>query len=42
MNHVIRPVRPDEWPRTRELRLDALRDPAAGWAWAPELAVERP
>ncbi|MFI6704317.1 GNAT family N-acetyltransferase [Streptomyces sp. NPDC050509] len=44
MNHVIRTVRPDEWPRTRELRLDALRDPAAPVAFLEtyEQAVEHP
>ncbi|MBB1246684.1 hypothetical protein GL263_24485 [Streptomyces durbertensis] len=26
---AIRPVRPEEWPQVKELRLAALRDPAA-------------
>ncbi|MFE3828796.1 GNAT family N-acetyltransferase [Streptomyces sp. NPDC059092] len=44
MDHVIRAVRPDEWPRTRELRLDALRDPAAPVAFLEtyEAAVAYP
>ncbi|MEE1755534.1 GNAT family N-acetyltransferase [Streptomyces sp. SP18CS02] len=29
MEHLIRPVRADEWREVRDLRLDALRDPAA-------------
>ncbi|WP_329590591.1 GNAT family N-acetyltransferase [Streptomyces sp. NBC_01362] len=29
MEHVIRAVRADEWPLVKELRLAALRDPAA-------------
>ncbi|MGW1200030.1 GNAT family N-acetyltransferase [Streptomyces sp. NPDC002536] len=29
MDHTIRSVRADEWQQTRELRLEALRDPAA-------------
>ncbi|MBT2405295.1 GNAT family N-acetyltransferase [Streptomyces sp. ISL-86] len=27
--HVIRPVRADEWEKVKELRIDALNDPAA-------------
>ncbi|MFE3741398.1 GNAT family N-acetyltransferase [Streptomyces sp. NPDC059096] len=44
MDHVIRPVRPEEWPRTRELRLDALKDPAAPVAFLEtyEQALEYP
>ncbi|WDT92273.1 GNAT family N-acetyltransferase [Streptomyces sp. SCSIO-PteL053] len=29
MDYVMRVVRADEWPQVRQLRLDALRDPAA-------------
>ncbi|MCA1224289.1 GNAT family N-acetyltransferase [Streptomyces sp. 8L] len=29
MDHVIRPVRPDEWRQAKELRLLGLQDPAA-------------
>ncbi|MDX3855844.1 GNAT family N-acetyltransferase [Streptomyces sp. AK02-01A] len=29
MNHVIRPVRADEWAKVREIRLVSLQDPAA-------------
>ncbi|MBM7171387.1 GNAT family N-acetyltransferase [Streptomyces sp. G44] len=29
MDHVVRAVRAEEWPQVRELRLAALRDPAA-------------
>ncbi|MFD5750961.1 GNAT family N-acetyltransferase [Streptomyces sp. NPDC127033] len=44
MDHVIRAVRPGEWARARELRLDALRDPAAPVAFLEtyERAVEYP
>ncbi|MFJ6722591.1 MULTISPECIES: GNAT family N-acetyltransferase [unclassified Streptomyces] len=31
--HVIRPVRRDEWEKAKELRLTALRDPAAAVAF---------
>ncbi|MFJ9816949.1 GNAT family N-acetyltransferase [Streptomyces sp. NPDC101151] len=27
--HTVRPIRPDEWAAVKQLRLDALRDPAA-------------
>lgn len=33
MDYVIRPVRADEWCAARELRLAALRDPAAPLAY---------
>ncbi|MGP4052405.1 GNAT family N-acetyltransferase [Streptomyces sp. 2A115] len=33
MNHVIRSVRPEEWPSAKELRLAALRDPVAHLAF---------
>ncbi|MYV59587.1 GNAT family N-acetyltransferase, partial [Streptomyces sp. SID4931] len=29
MDYVMRVVRADEWPQVRQLRLEALRDPAA-------------
>ncbi|MFI1226903.1 MULTISPECIES: GNAT family N-acetyltransferase [unclassified Streptomyces] len=29
MDYVMRAVRADEWPQARQLRLDALKDPAA-------------
>lgn len=29
MDYVMRSVRADEWPQVRQLRLDALKDPAA-------------
>ncbi|WP_330297234.1 GNAT family N-acetyltransferase [Streptomyces sp. NBC_00503] len=42
--HVIRPVRADEWEKVKELRLAALRDPAAPVAFleTEEAAVGRP
>ncbi|MFD4635626.1 GNAT family N-acetyltransferase [Streptomyces sp. NPDC058284] len=42
--YAVRPVRPDEWPRARELRLAALRDPAAPVAFLEtyEDAAARP
>ena len=33
MIFVVRRVRPDEWERVRDLRLDAVRDPAASIAF---------
>ncbi|MFG3507746.1 GNAT family N-acetyltransferase [Streptomyces sp. NPDC047821] len=44
MEHVIRPVRADEWRKAREIRLAALQDPAAPLAFLDtyEAAVERP
>ncbi|GAA3372865.1 GNAT family N-acetyltransferase [Streptomyces sannanensis] len=33
MDHVIRPVRPDEWRKVKELRLAALADPVAHLAF---------
>ncbi|MGA5167786.1 MULTISPECIES: GNAT family N-acetyltransferase [Streptomyces] len=44
MEHVIRPVRADEWRKARDIRLDALRDPAAPLAFLDtyEAAVGRP
>ncbi|MFD3698419.1 GNAT family N-acetyltransferase [Streptomyces sp. NPDC058646] len=42
--HVIRPVRADEWEKVKELRLAALRDPAAPVAFleTQEAAEGRP
>lgn len=44
MDYVIRPVRADEWRAARELRLAALRDPAAPLAYLEtyEDAVAQP
>jgi GNAT superfamily N-acetyltransferase len=44
MKHVIRSIRPDEWPAVKELRLAALRDPVAHLAFLEtyEDAVGRP
>ncbi|MFF8280284.1 GNAT family N-acetyltransferase [Streptomyces lateritius] len=44
MDHVIRTIRADEWERSREIRLAALRDPVAHIAFLDtyEAAVERP
>ncbi|MCP3821012.1 GNAT family N-acetyltransferase [Streptomyces sp. A3M-1-3] len=44
MEHVIRAVRAEEWPRVRELRIAALEDPAAPVAFLEtrEQAVARP
>ncbi|ORT58942.1 GNAT family N-acetyltransferase [Streptomyces sp. CB03238] len=44
MEHVIRPVRADEWRKAREIRLAALQDPAAPLAFLDtyEAAVARP
>lgn len=33
MTHTIRPVRAEDWPRVKELRLDALRDEVAHLAF---------
>ncbi|MEU6507595.1 GNAT family N-acetyltransferase [Streptomyces sp. NPDC046942] len=43
-DYVIRAIRPDDWPRVKQLRLDALRDPVAGIAFLEtyEDAVGRP
>ncbi|AGS70452.1 GNAT family N-acetyltransferase [Streptomyces collinus] len=43
-DHVVRPIRPDEWAAMKQLRLDALRDPAAPMAFLEtyEDAVDRP
>ncbi|MGW2651316.1 GNAT family N-acetyltransferase [Streptomyces sp. NPDC001393] len=32
-DYVIRAIRPDDWPRVKQLRLDALRDPIAHLAF---------
>ncbi|MFE5200106.1 GNAT family N-acetyltransferase [Streptomyces sp. NPDC056601] len=42
--YVVRPVRPEEWEAVREIRLAALRDPAAPIAFLEtyETAVARP
>ncbi|MFE9839857.1 GNAT family N-acetyltransferase [Streptomyces sp. NPDC005551] len=44
MNHVIRPIRADEWRAVKALRLAALQDPAAPIAFLEtyEDAVARP
>ncbi|MEV8450616.1 GNAT family N-acetyltransferase [Streptomyces parvus] len=44
MDYVTRVVRADEWPQVRQLRLDALRDPAAPVAFLEsyEDAAARP
>ncbi|MEU6221928.1 GNAT family N-acetyltransferase [Streptomyces sp. NPDC047022] len=44
MSHVIRPVRPEEWPAVRELRLTSLQDPVAHLAFLDtyDAAVARP
>lgn len=44
MEHVIRPVRADEWRKAKELRLAALADPAAPVAFleTTEQAVAQP
>ncbi|MFC9856672.1 MULTISPECIES: GNAT family N-acetyltransferase [unclassified Streptomyces] len=44
MDYVIRPVRAEEWPQARELRLAALQDPAAPVAFLDtyENAVAQP
>ncbi|MGW6917826.1 GNAT family N-acetyltransferase [Kitasatospora sp. NPDC054939] len=44
MDHIIRGVRSEDWTRMRELRLDALRDPAAPIAFLEtyEDAAARP
>ncbi|MDN3297361.1 GNAT family N-acetyltransferase [Streptomyces ficellus] len=44
MEYLIRPVRADEWRKAREIRLAALRDPAAPVAFLDtyEAAVARP
>ncbi|MFI5758933.1 GNAT family N-acetyltransferase [Streptomyces sp. NPDC051569] len=43
MNHVLRTVRADEWAKAKEIRLAALRDPAAPVAFLEtyEQAVQR-
>ncbi|WP_225098121.1 GNAT family N-acetyltransferase [Streptomyces sp. CoH27] len=43
-DYIIRAIRPDDWPRVKQLRLDALRDPVAGIAFLEtyEDAVGRP
>lgn len=43
-DYVIRAIRPDEWATVKQLRLDALRDPAAPIAFLEtyEDAVARP
>ncbi|MFF1958329.1 GNAT family N-acetyltransferase [Streptomyces sp. NPDC058220] len=33
MNHVIRAVRPDEWAKVKQIRLESLQDPAAPLAF---------
>ncbi|WP_107309204.1 GNAT family N-acetyltransferase [Streptomyces sp. TP-A0356] len=44
MSHLIRSIRPDEWPVVKELRLTALRDPLAHLAFLEtyEDAVAKP
>ncbi|MFD8599260.1 GNAT family N-acetyltransferase [Kitasatospora sp. NPDC059646] len=44
MDHVIRPTTAEDWPRTKQLRLDALRDPVAHIAFLEtyETAAARP
>ncbi|MEV6648960.1 N-acetyltransferase [Streptomyces sp. NPDC051219] len=44
MEHVIRPVRAEEWAKARDLRIAALEDPAAPIAFLEtrEQAVARP
>ncbi|WP_329135729.1 GNAT family N-acetyltransferase [Streptomyces sp. NBC_00670] len=44
MKHVIRPIRTDEWPAVKRLRLEALQDPLAHLAFLEtyENAVARP
>src|SRR5262245_32478995 len=32
-DYVIRAIRPEDWPRVKQLRLDALRDPVAHLAF---------
>ncbi|MFF5448287.1 GNAT family N-acetyltransferase [Streptomyces sp. NPDC012888] len=41
MQHVIRPVRADEWEQVKELRLAALADPAAPIAFLDDLESAR-
>ncbi|WP_330458620.1 GNAT family N-acetyltransferase [Streptomyces sp. NBC_00820] len=43
-DYVVRAIRPEEWATVRQLRLDALRDPAAPIAFLEtyEVAVDRP
>ncbi|MEV6395709.1 GNAT family N-acetyltransferase [Streptomyces sp. NPDC051907] len=44
MDHVIRAVRAEEWAKAREIRLAALQDPAAPFAFLEtyEQAVQKP
>ncbi|MFF5938801.1 GNAT family N-acetyltransferase [Streptomyces sp. NPDC012508] len=44
MDYLIRVIRADEWEKTREIRLAALRDPVAKIAFldTPEAAAGRP
>ncbi|NEE12899.1 GNAT family N-acetyltransferase, partial [Streptomyces sp. SID7499] len=44
MDYVMRTARADEWPQVRQLRLDALKDPAAPVAFLEsyEEAVAKP
>jgi GNAT superfamily N-acetyltransferase len=44
MHHLIRSIRPDEWPAVRRLRLAALQDPVAHLAFLEtyEEAVAKP
>ncbi|KPI34071.1 GCN5-related N-acetyltransferase [Actinobacteria bacterium OV450] len=37
-DHVMRPVRADEWQKVKELRIEALKDPAAPVAFLETLA----
>lgn len=43
-DYVVRAIRPDEWAAVKQLRLDALRDPAAHIAFLEtyDVAVARP
>ncbi|MFF5013985.1 GNAT family N-acetyltransferase [Streptomyces sp. NPDC001165] len=43
-DYVIRAIRPDDWPAVKQLRLDALRDPAAPVAFLEtyEQAMDQP
>ncbi|MER7762038.1 GNAT family N-acetyltransferase [Streptomyces sp. NPDC097619] len=37
-DHVIRPIRADEWEKVRDLRIEALKDPAAPIAFLETVA----
>ncbi|WP_037911849.1 GNAT family N-acetyltransferase [Actinacidiphila yeochonensis] len=40
MEWSVRPARPEEWRKSRDLRLEALRDPVADFAFARSYAEE--